>query len=85
MAEEEKIILFLSTRRPSGKIGRMELPLATTANGGLHRGTAQQIIKFLHSEIKKMDKESAGILDRPEVEAEFGRGVRSSWPRKNEE
>lgn len=79
---EQRITLYLFTRRPSGKWGRMELPLTTTANGGLHRQTAKRIIRFLHSEIRMMDKESAGIEHRPEVEAEFGRGMRSSWPKE---
>lgn len=81
MAEEEKIILLLSTQRPSGSCGRLELELTTTANGGLHKGTAQQIINFLHSEIRMMDKESAGIEHHPEVEAEFGRH-KGSWPQE---
>lgn len=82
MAREEKIILFLFSRRPSGKWGRMQLEVSTTENGGIHMNSAKQIINFLHSEIKKMDKESVGIEHRPEVDAEFGKGMRSSWPKK---
>lgn len=80
--EKEKITLLLSTRRPSGGIGRLEIVIRATVEGGLHRRTAQQIIHFLHSEIQKMDKETAGIEHKPDTDAEFGRGMKSSWPRK---
>lgn len=78
----EGLILFIDTKRPSGKRGHKKIICRVDGEGHLHITTVKTIIHFIQEELRHMDAEEMGEEHKPNTLREFPK--QKVWPQKYE-
>ena len=63
MSDEKKMLLYLKTERPSGRMGKATFICHTDKDGVLLMVTARSILRWINEQLKMCDAEEGGITD----------------------
>lgn len=82
MMAERELLLFLETKRPSGRSMRRKIRVRIDSDGNVGIETVKGIIKFINEELKYVEAEEMGETYSPNTLREFPK--QNTWPRKYE-
>lgn len=77
-----ELVLFLDTKRPSGKRGHTRIICRVDSEGCLHITTVKTIIEFIQEELKHVEHEDLSEELKPNTLKEFPE--KKEWPKEYE-